>query len=107
MATATATAMPPTPQQSFSHMAPAASPPASQSGPQPNGGMPGYGHNYNMSFDSQNGGQAMNYNQNFQNGPVANPGYARSFGDGSFGGRGYDKPQIYTVRTIEGFKGVD
>ncbi|WPG98012.1 Hypothetical protein R9X50_00079600 [Acrodontium crateriforme] len=84
-----ATAMPPTPNQSFSHMAPAGSPTGSQSA---------YGHAYNMSFDgSQSGSQAMSFSQSFPNGPVANPGYARSFGEGAYGYRGNEKPQIYTA----------
>ena len=100
-------AMPPTPQQqqSFSHMPPAGSP---QSG-HPNG-MSGYGHPYNMSFDGQHGHpmqqqqqqqQQPIYSQSFPNGPVSNPGYARSFGEGFGGPRGYgEKPQIYTVRIV-------
>lgn len=73
--------------------------------------MPGYGHSYSMSFDSQQGppayphphqqqhpnGQPV-YAQSFANGPVSNPGYARSFGEGYGPARGYiEKPQIYTV----------
>ncbi|KAK5138564.1 hypothetical protein LTR08_000152 [Meristemomyces frigidus] len=88
--------MPPTPQQSFSHMAPAASPQSSQ----PNS-VPNYGHGYNMSFDSQHAQpmpQQPMYSQSFPNGPVSNPGYARSFGEGFGGPRGYgEKPQIYTA----------
>lgn len=83
----------------------------------PNGlpSQPGHangGHSYypSMSFDSsqqqapqQHGHahsqpSAPSYSQSFPNGPVSNPGYARSFGDGYGGGRGYgEKPQIYTV----------
>ncbi|TKA68182.1 hypothetical protein B0A55_07346 [Friedmanniomyces simplex] len=60
-----------------------------------------------MSFDSQHGpptyahphqnGQPV-YAQSFSNGPVSNPGYARSFGEGYGPVRGYmEKPQIYTA----------
>jgi len=39
------------------------------------------------------------YSQSFPNGPVSNPGYARSFGEGYGQSRSYQgKPQIYTVR---------
>lgn len=101
MATTLTAAMPPTPQQSFSHMPPAGSPQGPSS--QPNGLPGGYGHSYSMSFDSPHG-QPMHshsqpiYNQSFPNGPVSNPGYARSFGEGYGAMRGYEKPQIYTVR---------
>lgn len=95
-------AMPPTPQasQSFSH--PTA---ASPNGPNMNG-LPSYNHSYSMSFDSQQGQSqpqhhpVQGYSQSFPNGPVSNPGYARSFNDGSFGANmrtQYEKPQIYTV----------
>lgn len=96
-------AMPPTPQQSFH--APAVAP--TQASPQPQmHPMQGYGHAYSASFDSQQGAQhppapqAQMYggSQSFaSNGPIANPGYARSFGDGYGHVRGYEKPQIYTV----------
>ena len=77
---------PPTPQQSFS-----------QSQPTQQHGMPGYGHSYNMSFESPSHSQPV-YSQSFPNGPVSNPGYARSFGEGYGRGQGYgEKPQIYTV----------
>lgn len=94
-------AMPPTPQQSFSHMAPSASPPGPASQPP---GISSYQHGYNMSFDSQHSapashGQAV-YPQSYPNGPISNPGYARSFGDG-YGMRAYgEKPQIYTVSLL-------
>lgn len=82
-------------------MAPQASP--SQSASQPNG-LPSYGgHGYNVSFDgSQHSQQASGYSQSFSNGPVSNPGFARSFGDQAnmSSMRGYsEKPQIYTVRS--------
>ncbi|KAK4553759.1 transcriptional regulator swi6 [Recurvomyces mirabilis] len=77
---------PPTPQQSFS-----------QSQPTQPHGMPGYGHSYNMSFESPSHSQPV-YSQSFPNGPVSNPGYARSFGESYGQGRGYgEKPQIYTA----------
>ncbi|KAF2772204.1 hypothetical protein EJ03DRAFT_215359 [Teratosphaeria nubilosa] len=80
-------AMPPTPNQSFSHAAPAPSPQAHN---------PPYGHGYNMSFDPSHSQPV--YAQSYPNGPVSNPQYARSFGDGyrrsSYGG---DKTQIYTA----------
>lgn len=42
------------------------------------------------------------YSQSFPNGPVSNPGYARSFGEGYGPSRNYPgKPQIYTVRQME------
>ncbi len=120
---ATIAAIAPTPQQSFAHMQPAVSPQGPSAQPT---GMPGYyGHNYNMSFDSQHGplpypppnqhphphphphqhqpqnGQPV-YAQSFANGPVSNPGYARSFGEGYGPVRGYmEKAQIYTVRNAE------
>lgn len=58
--------------------------------------MPAYPHGYSMPYEGQHG--APVYSQSFPNGPVSNPGYARSFGDG-YGppGRYTDKPQIYTV----------
>ncbi|KAK0840271.1 transcriptional regulator swi6 [Friedmanniomyces endolithicus] len=116
---ATIAAIAPTPQQSFAHMQPAVSPQGPSAQPT---GMPGYyGHNYNMSFDSQHGplpypppnqhphphphphqhqpqnGQPV-YAQSFANGPVSNPGYARSFGEGYGPVRGYmEKAQIYTA----------
>ena len=99
---ATIAAMPPTPQQSFTHMLPAASPQGHQPSSQPNG-MPAYGHSHNLSFDSQHS-QPMfsqgqpSFSQSFPNGPISNPGYARSFGEGYGAPRGYgEKPQIYTV----------
>ena len=116
---ATIAAIAPTPQQSFAHMQPAVSPQGPSAQPT---GMPGYyGHNYNMSFDSQHGplpypppnqhphphqhqpqnGQPV-YAQSFASGPVSNPGYARSFGEGYGPVRGYmEKAQIYTVRNAE------
>jgi len=91
-------AMPPTPQQSFSHMAPANSPPGPASQPPP---ISSYPPSYSMSFDSQHSAPISNtqpvYPQSYPNGPISNPGYARSFGDG-YGMRAYgEKPQIYTV----------
>lgn len=77
----------------------------SQSASQPNG-VPSYHHGYNVSFDAS-GQQSFSqpapspYAQSFPNGPVSNPGYARSFGSQSMRGgmRGYnEEPQIYTVR---------
>jgi len=109
----TLAAMPPTPQQSFTHMAPAASPHGHPGPTQPNG-MPmyGHGHGYSTSFDSQYNapiqphGQPV-YSQSFPNGPVSNPGYARSFGEGYGQPRGYgEKPQIYTVRSDRDSDGV-
>ncbi|EMC96341.1 hypothetical protein BAUCODRAFT_471495 [Baudoinia panamericana UAMH 10762] len=86
-------AMPPTPQHSFTQMVPAGSPQGPSS--QPNGAP--YGHGYNLSFDSQLAGQPV-YSQGFPNGPVSNPGYLRSFGDGYGPVRDYaGKPQIYTA----------
>lgn len=97
--------MPPTPQHShqYSHMAPQASP-QQVSSSQPNG-LQSYGnHGYNLSFDSsqQSLSQPLptGFSQSFPNGPVSNPGYARSFGEGASmkGMRGYNEPaQIYTV----------
>lgn len=88
--------LPPTPQQSFAHMAgaPQGSPPH----PTPNG-LPYGAHSYNMSFESTS-------QPSFPSGPPQTypmPGYSRSFGalgDGYGGNRGaYEgKPQIYTVR---------
>ncbi|CAK4033968.1 Cell division cycle-related res2 pct1 [Lecanosticta acicola] len=84
-------------------MAPQPSPQRT-SNSQPNG-LPGYGgHGYNLSFDA--GQQSLSqptpasYLQSFPNGPVSNPGFARSFGDQANMSpmRGYsDKPQIYTA----------
>lgn len=102
-------AMPPTPQQSQSyHHQRGMQPSPQQSSSQPNG-MPSYAsHNYNTSFDGSQHGQSFGqpapapYAQSFPNGPVSNPGYARSFGDQA---QRYpmpyatEKPQIYTVRT--------
>ncbi|KAI7354682.1 apses-domain-containing protein [Hortaea werneckii] len=97
--------MPPTPQQSFSHMPPAqASPQGPSSQPPPPPPQP-YGHGYSMSFDSPHGAPSPMhaqsqpvYSQTFPNGPMSNPGYARSFGDNYGPPRGYaDKPQIYTA----------
>ncbi|KXT16932.1 hypothetical protein AC579_4733 [Pseudocercospora musae] len=96
--------MPATPQQAYQHMAQS----PAQSNSQP-GGLPSYaGHAYNMSFDaSQHHHQPSlsqpaqpTYAQTFPNGPVSNPGYARSFGEGAMNNRmrGYnEKPQIYTA----------
>lgn len=69
--------------------------------------MPSYAsHNYNTSFDGSQHGQSFGqpapapYAQSFPNGPVSNPGYARSFGDQA---QRYpmpyatEKPQIYTA----------
>lgn len=62
-----------------------------------------------MSFDSQHSqpihshSQPMPqpFNQSFPNGPVSNPGYARSFGDPGYPPQGYGgKPQIYTVSLL-------
>ncbi|EME46972.1 hypothetical protein DOTSEDRAFT_69080 [Dothistroma septosporum NZE10] len=77
-----------------------------QSASQPNG-MPSYAsHGYNNSFDGSQHGQSFSqptpagYTQSFSNGPVSNPGYARSFGDQA---QRYpmpyatEKPQIYTA----------
>ncbi|KAK5109629.1 hypothetical protein LTR62_006866 [Meristemomyces frigidus] len=50
-----------------------------------------------MSFDSPSHSQPV-YSQSFPNGPVSNPGYARSFGEGYGRGGVYgEKPQIYTA----------
>ncbi|RMY54559.1 hypothetical protein D0865_04644 [Hortaea werneckii] len=100
---ASITAMPPTPQQSFSHMPPTqASPQGPSSQPPP---PQPYGHGYSISFDSPHGAPSPMhaqsqpvYSQTFPNGPMSNPGYARSFGDNYGPPRGYaDKPQIYTA----------
>ncbi|KAI7056003.1 apses-domain-containing protein [Hortaea werneckii] len=96
--------MPPTPQQSFSHMPPAQASPQGPSSQPPPPPQP-YGHGYSMSFDSPHGAPSPMhaqsqpvYSQTFPNGPMSNPGYARSFGDNYGPPRGYaDKPQIYTA----------
>ena len=97
--------LPPTPQQSFSYIAPQASPPQQQT---PNGLSSSYGHSYNMSFDSLHTSQSTpNYSQSFPNsqsypnGPAGNAAFSRSFGDGYAVPRGYEgKPQIYTVCNV-------
>ena len=103
--------LPPTPQQSFSHMAPQGSPPQHQQTPSQPNGLPAYGHSYSMSFDSSQPtqpqlhgqpsyAQSFSGSQTYPNGPVSGAGYSRSFGEG-YGGNGtrtFDgKPQIYTV----------
>lgn len=92
-----------TPQQSF-----AASPQHSQAHPTPHGLPTGFSQSFNMPYDGSPHAHAhppaqhhaqQQYSQSFPNGPISNPGYARSFGDGygpsrnNYGG----KPQIYTV----------
>lgn len=99
----TAAAAMPTPHQSF-HMSQQS---PQQSSSQPNGhGAYGANHGYNVSFDGnqqqhQSASQPApaTYAQSFPNGPVSNPGYARSFGEGAMSAmRQYnEKPQIYTV----------
>ena len=93
-----AAAMPPS-HQSFQM---AQQSPQQQSNSQPSS----YGahHSYNHSFDgsqqqSHSQPAPASYAQSFPNGPVSNPGYARSFGDGAMSNmRQYnEKPQIYTV----------
>lgn len=71
--------------------------------------MPQYAnhnHGYNMSFDptqhqQQPAGQVVQggFAHSFPNGPMSNPGFARSFGDGKKGAirGGTENPQIYTV----------
>lgn len=92
---ASISAMPP------SHMLPANSPQAHQTMSQPHG-MPthAHGHGYSLSFDSQQN-QPM-YSQSFPNGPVSNPGFARSFMNDprSHDARNYAS-QIYTVSECE------
>lgn len=94
-----------TPQQSF--VAPQASPQHSHARPTPHGhGLPtAFSQSFNMPYDgsphahppAHNQAQQI-YSQSFPNGPVSNPGYARSFGEGYGSGRNYGgKPQIYTV----------
>ncbi|GIZ36728.1 hypothetical protein CKM354_000019500 [Cercospora kikuchii] len=93
----------PTPHQSF-HMSQQS---PQQSSSQPNGhGAYGANHGYNVSFDGnqqqhQSASQPApaTYAQSFPNGPVSNPGYARSFGEGAMSAmRQYnEKPQIYTA----------
>jgi regulatory protein SWI6 len=66
----------------------------------------GFSQSFNMPYDgsphahpSAQNYQQHTYSQSFPNGPVSNPGYARSFGEGYASGRNYGaKPQIYTVR---------
>jgi hypothetical protein len=93
-----------TPQQSFA--APQASSQRTQGQQAPHGHPTGFSQSFNMPYDgsphahppAHNQAQ-HSYSQSFPNGPVTNPGYARSFGDGYGQNRNYPgKPQIYTVR---------
>ncbi|SMQ54650.1 unnamed protein product [Zymoseptoria tritici ST99CH_3D7] len=93
--------MPPTPQQSYQHMAQQS--PQYQTSSQPAAHSSYPNHGYSVSFDA---GQhpasqpAPNYAQSFPNGPVSNPGFSRSFGDQNMkqmrGGYA-PEPQIYTA----------
>lgn len=92
-----------TPQQSF--VAPQASPQHSQARSASHGIPTGFSQSFNMPYDgsphahpaAHNHPQPQ-YSQSFPNGPVSNPGYARSFGDGYGSRQNYGgKPQIYTV----------
>ncbi|KAI5357984.1 Putative transcription regulator HTH, APSES-type DNA-binding domain-containing protein [Septoria linicola] len=89
-----------TPHQSFR---------AAQQSPQKSSGQPN-GHaaygahpSYTTSFDGSQQSLSQpaptTYSQSFPNGPVSNPGYARSFGEGAMSAmRQYnEKPQIYTA----------
>lgn len=89
-----------TPQQSFH-----ASPQHSQAHPTPHGLPTGFSQSFTMPYDGSPHAHppALNqaqhqYSQSFPNGPISNPGYARSFGEGYGPSRNYGgKPQIYTV----------
>lgn len=96
--------LPPTPQQSISHM-----PPPQASPPQQPIPPSSYGNSYNMSFDSQPSQPSQSYSQSFpnsqqgsfNNGPVSGAGYSRSFGGRVPAQRQYeDNTQIYTVILI-------
>ena len=81
----------------------------SQGHPAPQGhGLPSaFSQSFNMPYDgsphahpSAHNQTQHTYSQSFPNGPVSNPGYARSFGAEGYGGPGRNyggKPQIYTV----------
>ena len=93
-----------TPQQSFA--ATQASSQRTQGQQAPHGLPTGFSQSFNMPYDgsphahppAHNQAQ-HSYSQSFPNGPVTNPGYARSFGEGYGQNRSYPgKPQIYTVR---------
>jgi hypothetical protein len=93
-----------TPQQSFA--ATQASSQRTQGQQAPHGHSTGFSQSFNMPYDgsphahppAHNQAQ-HSYSQSFPNGPVSNPGYARSFGEGYGQNRNYPaKPQIYTVR---------
>nr|OQO16626.1 hypothetical protein B0A51_16073 [Rachicladosporium sp. CCFEE 5018] len=90
-----------TPQQSFAHMSQASSPQHGMPAPYSQSFSTPYDHVNTHAHPSQQQQPAqrqMQYSQSFPNGPVSNPGYARSFGQGYENGRGYGgKPQIYTA----------
>jgi hypothetical protein len=95
MATQSFVAAQASPQHSHQHTAPHGLPTAfSQSFNMPYDGSP-------HAHPSAHAHPQHTYSQSFPNGPVSNPGYARSFGEGYASGRNHaGKPQIYTVRKM-------